>query len=144
MFRMVAIVEAYVDGVSRALFANALIGQSELFSSLVSSAESRAYDNWNERKKVFTEHHRIPLSECANWQAIDAAIEIRNAVAHGLGRLTARQRNSATIGKLSQIAISVVDDRPIVDISGITQCYHYCREFISSLDRKASMRIWQG
>lgn len=143
VFRMVAIAEGYVDNVSRTLFTDVTVGQTGLFKRLVAEAESHAYDSWRERKDVFSRYHRIPLSECAKWSDIDAAIEIRNSVAHGLGRLTERQRTSSTISTLSRIGVHVVDDRLIVTTPVAGRCYQSAREFISSLDQQAAKRIFR-
>lgn len=76
MFKMVAIVEACVDGISKILFSEMLSGQSEVFSALVANAESHAYDNWSERKNVFFRYHKITLADCDNWQLVSIQVVV--------------------------------------------------------------------
>lgn len=134
VFRMVCIVEAYVDMVGSLLFRKSLSLRSTLFETLVKEAEARSANTWEERKSSFSNYHKIPLTDCSRWADIDGLIVIRNAVAHGLGRLTDRQRNSKSINKLKSIDVNVIDGMVVLNRNTLVRCHKSCREFISSLD----------
>lgn len=137
VFRMVCIVEAYADEVSSLLFRNSLSCRSHLFETLVKEAEARSTNTWDDRKSAFSAYHKLALTECTRWSEIDALIVARNAVAHGLGRLTARQRNAKAIGKLRTVGIDVIDGTLILNREVLKRCHQSSREFISSLDDRA-------
>lgn len=143
VFRMISIVEAYVDAVGHLLFVQELIEHVELFATLVAEAASRATDNWNARKTAFSDYHKMPLTERRSWAEVDAFILVRNSIAHGLGRLTDRQRNPKSVSKLKVLGIDVVDGRLIFkDGETLRKCLMTCRTFVSDLDNEASMRFF--
>lgn len=44
--------------------------------------------SWPQRIKHFADKHKLDLTNCAGWNAVDAGINLRNCLAHGLGVLT--------------------------------------------------------
>lgn len=132
--RLISVVEAYVDTVSGALFRENTPTTHELVRRLVENAELRASTTWQERIAAFQAYHLIRLGGLARWSELDAGIEVRNAIAHGLGQLTPRQRNGVTSGKLSQIGVSLRDGYVVITIESLRRCCEVCVEFIASLD----------
>jgi len=132
--RMISIVEAYVDIVTSGLFRNRTYGADELVRRLVKNAELRASTTWQERKAALNDYHQIRVSEFAQWSALDAGIEVRNAIAHGLGYLTPRQRESRAAAKISQIGIQVSNGNVVVSDENLRRCRDLCIEFIRYLD----------
>lgn len=70
------------------------------------------------------------------WGAIEDLIEVRNAIAHGLGHLTRRQRKSeqSTRDKISRAGIRLDGDRVILEEVDLTTAARTCRELIQALD----------
>jgi len=134
--RMISVVEAYVDTLSSARFERKLTGQAEIFRLLVLAAERKSSRSWSERKDAFLTYHLVALVICDRWSELDAGIEARNAIAHGLGRLTLRQRNHKSRAKIASVEIAVVDDRILITDASLARCYAFCAGFISSVDSK--------
>jgi hypothetical protein len=134
LFRLVCVVEAYVDTVSSALFRERAPTSRDLVRRLVERAELRASATWDERVFAFETYHRVSLGQLARWSELNGAIEARNAIAHGLGRLTPRQRNPAVAGRLGQIGVAVRDGAIVVSDVSLEQCLQACVEFIRSVD----------
>lgn len=132
--RLISVVEAYVDIACAALFQEtAPIGQ-DLVRRLVENAELRASTTWQERKDAFDKYHNIRLGTLARWSELDAGIEVRNAIAHGLGQLTPKQRNGAAPQKILQIGVGLSDGRVLITDASLQQCRDACLAFIRSLD----------
>ena len=86
--RLVSIVEAYVDTCSSHLFESRTSGRDAFVRALVNEVRDASLRGWEERKAAFKTYHGVTLGECSRWSDIDAAREVRNSIAHGLGRLT--------------------------------------------------------
>jgi hypothetical protein len=89
--RLVSIVEAFVDTCCNHLFDLKTQGHDLFVSNLADAARDQASNSWEERKKAFATYHDVPLGSCAGYSDVAAAVQVRNAVAHGLGSLTRRQ-----------------------------------------------------
>jgi hypothetical protein len=131
---MISVVEAYVDIVSASLFRESAPTTHDLVRRLVENAELRASATWHERKEAFETYHRIRLSEFVHWSELDAGIEARNAIAHGLGQLTTRQRSGKIVSKLSQIGVAVHDGSVVITDTSLRRCRDVCIEFVRHLD----------
>jgi hypothetical protein len=132
--RLICILEAYVDLLCSKMFRQHLVGQPSIFRHLVYEAEMRASANWDERKSAFSGAHKVRLTSCSSWSDVDAGIEVRNAIAHGLGGLTARQRNGKHREKLAKVGVLVVDERVLIDEKALKRCLRYASDFVRSLD----------
>jgi hypothetical protein len=132
--RLISVVEAYVDLACDALFREKAPTANDLVRRLVEGAELRASTTWQERRDAFERYHNIRLGTLARWSELDAGIEVRNAIAHGLGQLTPRQRRSAAARKIHQIGVSSNDGRLLITEASLKQCRDVCVAFILSLD----------
>ena len=137
-FRLVSIVEAYVDLMSSDLLREATPGRDALVARLVELAEERSSSNWTERKEAFKNFHGVSIASLAGWEKVDSAIPVRNAVAHGLGSLTPRQRNRKTITKLAKVGVTVTDGRVKISETALTTCRDNCVRLIRSIDKSAT------
>ena len=133
--RLISVVEAYLDIVSAALFRENAPTTHDLVRRLVESTERRASATWQDRREAFETYHHIRLGELARWSELDAGIEVRNAIAHGLGQLTPRQRNGTAARKISQIGVGLSDGRILVTDDSLRRCRDVCVDFIRSLDQ---------
>lgn len=134
--RLVSIVEAYVDVLCSELFREASVNQSDLFRALIDAAESRASANWDERKTAFKNYHGAVLTSCSSWSTFYGAVEVRNAIAHGLGRLTARQRAGSSRQKIESVGVVIVDDSIRLSYEAVLRCLSAARTFVVSLDSR--------
>ena len=134
VFRMVSIVEAYLDLLSSDLLGERTPRGHALARLLVEAVEQRSSANWHERRSAFATFHDTPLGTLDGWLEIDAAIVARNAIAHGLGRLTSRQQTSGTAGKLARIGITLRNDQLIVTTTSVITCRDACLRLIRDAD----------
>jgi hypothetical protein len=134
--RMISVVEAYVDIVSEHLFQESLPITHALVRRLLDDVKLRASSTWNERKAAFSSYHKIQLGEFGRWSELDAGIEVRNSIAHGLGRLTPRQREAGIESKLSQIGVRIQDGSIVISSSSLERCRDVCIDFVRYLDRE--------
>lgn len=134
--RMISITEAYVDIISAHLFRESVPTMHDLVRRLVEDVKMRASATWNERKAAFSSYHKIQLGGFSRWSELDAGIEVRNSIAHGLGRLTPRQRAANIGSQLSKIGVSVQDGSVIITLESLQRCRDVCVEFVRYLDRE--------
>jgi len=133
-----------------------LTRHSNAFVDLVSVAESFAsarllrmhpdvsYDelsNWRKREKAWDKHCSVKLSDYAQWRQLKGFVEVRNAIQHGLGRLTDQQLGKYRDEILASIRDSAVElngDLLIVISADVDRCGQVCRGFVRWLDSSAS------
>lgn len=94
-----------------------------------------ATNTWAEQQKAYKELLGVTLTS-SDWKSVEQLAEARNAVAHGLGRLTRRQqRNQQSVhAKLASCGISVRNGQIIVNDSVLFNAAQTCRSFIERLD----------
>jgi hypothetical protein len=131
---LISVVEAYVDIVCAALLRENVPTTHDLVRRLVERAELRASITWQERKEAFANYHHISIGQLARWPELDAGITVRNAIAHGLGQLTAQQRANNTAQKITQIGVTVRDGCVVITDANLQRCRDVCVAFIRSLD----------
>lgn len=94
LVRTVSILESYVHGqlVAR-LGPLAPAPRSALVESLYGDFEDKGVASWPQTADYFKKHvhQSVTIKSHISWERVDAVIEARNAVVHGLGRFTARQ-----------------------------------------------------
>jgi hypothetical protein len=134
ILRVVSIVEAYLDMLSSDMFRERVPPRHELVRLLVESVEVRSSMTWDERKKAFLNFHKFGLGELDGWEVVDCAVQARNAVAHGLGRLTPQQRTGAAPGKLRKIGITLRGYQLVVPEPGVVACRDGCVRFLRAVD----------
>ncbi|CPU66576.1 Uncharacterised protein [Mycobacteroides abscessus] len=138
--RIVSIVEAYIDACSDELLRAGSLGLGELVDKLVAEASERASDSWDRRKTAFRDYHGVNMGTCDGWEVIDQAIQVRNAIAHGLGRLTLRQRNQRSIQKIAKSGVLLSGDRVRIPRGAIERNYDASIRFVKSVDRAIRAR----
>ncbi|MGM1061370.1 hypothetical protein [Saccharothrix sp. Mg75] len=132
--RYVGVVESYLDSLGGQIWRETIKSHSSVIRQLVTDMELRATSTWDERKSSLSRYHSIDIQSFGRWSEFDAAIDVRNAIAHGLGSLTMRQRNSKDRDKIRAIGVSVVGDRIDLDWNALDRCYLLCRELILYVD----------
>lgn len=88
--------------------------------------------SWHKIRGAFKDWYSITPS----WEGVEDLIEARNAIAHGLGRLTRRQRRveQSTLAKLQRAKISVEGDRIVLAEVDLATAAQTCRTLIYELD----------
>lgn len=101
----------------------------------------RALNSW---KKRYDEWGRVlgstGLSGFEEWDALLGFVDARNAIQHGLGRLTAMQLEmykEEVIARLQSAHIRRDGDRLLVRSVDVDRCFGICRDFIAWLDSEA-------
>lgn len=138
--RMISIVEAYIDTLSGQLFDAKTASLDEFYKKLADDAGTKASSGWGDRKDGFKRFHGIALGLRDGWDVIDASIQVRNAVAHGLGGLTTRQRNAVTRAKIAKAGVSVSDNRILISQEALNKCFEACVAFILDVDTQVPRR----
>jgi hypothetical protein len=102
---------------------------------LIVEKELAGSSNWEARRRAFKRHHNLDLKKCAQYHYLEGAIEARNAIAHGLGRLTTRQRLAPETSRhLAAANVAVVNNRVELKLDHLIECTRCCAEFIVALD----------
>lgn len=135
LLRYLSITEAYIDALMADLLAQKLGPPSALLRSMVHEIELAASANWSKRHESFKRIHGFQLSKCDAWKEVDGATYARNSIAHGLGRLTASQRQNPNFATLvGRIGISVSGGAIVVSDAAVDAVFDACRRFIIAVD----------
>jgi hypothetical protein len=133
--RMVSIVEACLDTVGSSLLREDYPSAPDLYRKLIDEAEVTSSRGWPDRRKAFKHYHGIDLSTVPRHGDLDGVSDVRNAIAHGLGVLTPRQRTASVRRRIESVDVPVRDNRVIVADNSISFCYEFSREFIIGFDK---------
>ena len=135
LIRLVSVIEAYVDAVSMYRM-NAVIGAgAPLVSLLVGDFERASNGSWGDRHDAYKRYHGISLRSLSGWQPINAGIHVRNCLLHGLGNLTARQRDMTTLAvSLKLIDVTIGGNRMHLSGSTVAKVAAGCEHFVGALD----------
>lgn len=135
--RVVSIAEATIDALALELTRRDLPTMGEVVRRLVLEKEIASSSSWDARRRSFRRHHGVDLHKCDAHHEVRAATEVRNAIAHGLGRLTARQTASQeTYKNLARIAVDVVDGHVRLQPNHVAEAVEYCRRFVHDVDSR--------
>jgi hypothetical protein len=124
--------------------ANALVdfvAVAEAFcvARLISLGATGDVNTWEKRAKALSTR-AIDVNLFSDWPSLMGFVEVRNAIQHGLGRLTERQlgKHKAQIrGWLTAAAVPLNGDQVILRSEDVTRCGQVCGRFIRWLDATA-------
>jgi hypothetical protein len=142
MFRIVTIVEAYTDAALELMFRGTVPANSPAALRLLDAHLLDAAQRWDARKKSFLDHHALSLGDAKTgfpqWSKLDGMIEVRNAIAHGLGSLTRQQRKNAarSAGRCSQIGVRIDAGEVIVSPASLRTATDVAENFVRWLDAR--------
>lgn len=134
--RLISIVEAYVDVVASERLRADFDGATPLLRLLIEDAERSTSRGWPERERSFERHHKTPLKKVPGYVKVSAGTDVRNAIAHGVGQLTPRQRTQTTRRRIEGINVSVRDNYIVLTHESLSTCLSFCRGFVIELDRR--------
>lgn len=136
--RLVSVVEATVDALAMELTWGSLTNVDEAIRALVLEKEIAGSASWDSRRRSFKRHHDLDLRKCDRHDDVLAATDVRNSIAHALGRLTARQAASQdTVKRMRSIGVDVIDGWVVVKPDDIARCFDDGRAFLLDLDGRA-------
>lgn len=94
---------------------------------------------WRGRIRAWRKHAGVQVESCLSWRTLSGFIEVRNALQHGLGRLTERQlqRREEVLGDIACAGTVLDGDVVRVRDEDVQLCAHHCLEFVSWLDTTA-------
>jgi len=134
-------VEAYVDDLLRALIAESGIGETAFGGALLAETRDGFHNSWKNRYGWLDRGFGISITGSKERQEFDVMVELRNALAHGDGSLSARQRANL----LSMVTLeSKLETTLCVQARGgglrltsdsATAAILICRRFVLCLDR---------
>jgi hypothetical protein len=136
--RLVSTVEAYTDVLLSMLFEENVISPSLIVQRLVLQARLTASKTWTERIDGFVNYHQIDLKLCGVWPQLNAAIEVRNSIAHGLGGLTPiQQRTNKIFGKFASIHVVIADGRIALTDDNLAEAADWAAKYVKYLDAES-------
>lgn len=93
---------------------------------------------WMKREKAWRKVG-ADLTSTKSWLALMGYVEVRNALQHGLGRLTGQQlgRRDQTLTRIAASGVDLNGDRVTVEDRDIDLCYRTCRLFVHEADDAA-------
>lgn len=100
LVRIISIAEAFCFGqLASRMEAHAPPPRSKLVDALYLDAEQRATSSWSAAQGAFNQWANVNLhDQKTTWQNFLSIIEARNAIIHGLGDFTGRQRRAGNFG----------------------------------------------
>ncbi|WP_143103090.1 hypothetical protein [Agrococcus baldri] len=104
--------------------------------AMLDDALMHASGSWQAMERAFKDWHSVKPS----WSSLRGPTEVRNAVAHGLGALTHRQKLSrtATVSRINSVGAGVNEfDRIRLDPAIVTAIAEVCATFIRDLDARS-------
>lgn len=139
--RTVTVAEAYVDALFIDLVRVGIPDSNALVEAMMADLEISNSRSWNERKDGFKGKLGISLTQCNGWQRLQAAIDVRNGIAHGLGHLTAQQRQKASLPRnvQQQLGVEVRETQFRLSLDALHRCKLGVREFIKGVDAQLSI-----
>ncbi|WP_091379104.1 hypothetical protein [Geodermatophilus sp. DSM 45219] len=91
---------------------------------------------WQKRTKAWKRHAGTDPTTFDRWQALMGFVDVRNALQHGLGRLTDQQlrHREQLLGQVQAAGVNLNGDRLTVTQVDAERCYRTCTDYIRFLD----------
>jgi hypothetical protein len=98
---------------------------------------------WDKKRKAWLKHTAVDFRLLPTWTSLLGFVEARNAIQHGLGRLTDRQLGKHRGEVLAAIAatnLRLNGDMVLLTEEDVEECATTCACFVRSLDLAAPAR----
>jgi hypothetical protein len=142
LLRLVSITEAHIVGeLVKRIEPHAPPPRTSILDDIYNAAEDQAISSWPKIAESYKRWIHINLNKYPDWKKIEAALDARNAIAHGVGQLTRRQsrKNQSELeASLKSININVRGARLDISEIAIKEMAAVCRRFIIWLDQQLS------
>ncbi|BEL04983.1 hypothetical protein Q0Z83_031740 [Actinoplanes sichuanensis] len=139
LIRLLSITEAFTaDLLAREADRAVALSQNTAAARIAEDAVIRATSGWLDQEKAYKDW----LGVREDWNAVVRLAEARNAVAHGLGKLTKRQLRTEQRVKdrLQAAGISLNNGRIVLSDTNLAAATSACRDFIERVDRAVQVR----
>lgn len=139
LIRLLSITEAFASTLLSREIDRAFAGaRNDTAAKLVDDAVIRGTSTWQDQRKSY--QNWIDVN--GDWKAVERLAEARNAVVHGLGKLTRRQMRSeqSVKSKLEAAGITVDDNKIVLSDDSLAAAASACRDFIERLDLSVQAR----
>lgn len=103
--------------------------------AMFDDAMKGATGTWSSIRGAFSEWHGVK----PDWKPLEGVQEVRNAIAHGLGRLTHRQASTriSTVQRIRRIGLDVdSNDRLILADEDVLTVASVCAQLIRDVDER--------
>jgi hypothetical protein len=138
LIRLVSILEAHVTNqLVKRLEPHAPPPRSPVLDDIYITAEDKAIGSWPAIINAYQAWFGVKPKSCADWNKIQAMLDARNAIAHGMGELTRRQTRKdlkPLISSFSLIGINVIGTRLDVSEVAIRKAAFAAKSFVGCLD----------
>lgn len=135
VMRLVTTSEMYVVEVLLVETEARLVG-SPTAVVLWDDVESRYTQTWERRRSGWKKFHGLDLKASGAWDPLEGFVDARNAIAHGLGRLTRVQlkNRGAVESRLLKAGIALNGEEVVVGGEDVARCEAVIEDFILWLD----------
>lgn len=124
VLRLISTVEAYTNAAS------------ELFFTKQASPLPQPPFTWPQRIKHYRNKHSIDLKALDGWDQVEAGIDLRNCLAHGLGNLTDLLLSEEALGvRMRHIDVSVSGNRMHPTMTTVPKLAAGCRSFVLDIEQ---------
>lgn len=104
---------------------------------VMNSISKPVESSWNARRKFIKTWLSVVVSDAGWWSSWLGFVEARNAWAHGLGRLTSRQRNSQEVlANLRAAGLAVRASEVVGTSADVKRCAKSAVEVIDWIDQR--------
>ncbi|MFE6735980.1 hypothetical protein [Microbacterium sp. NPDC057650] len=144
VLRVSSIAEVYVDELLNELTSRYLKGTSDFEISVADMVSTQFRQSWPERRKWLSNSFGISLAGTAIEQDFQLVIDLRNAIAHGGGRMTFNQRKDLSKqlalqdSLMRRLGTDCDGDRIVCTATTITSAIHITSQYIRELDAAAT------
>ncbi|QFG69501.1 hypothetical protein [Ornithinimicrobium pratense] len=135
--------EFYADGILSALFEKASREVDVGIQYLLKKEANKAYNTWLARKEALAGVFGVRITELSSWARLDAAIWVRNGIAHGSGGLT-RMQKAQEAGKAILVGVPLNEGRLVLSAMSVATCADVCCEFVEELDLATRKELSQS
>lgn len=135
LLRLISVIEAYVDAVSMHRMGLVIDQRQTLVALLVRDFELASSGTWQDRHDSYDNYHGFTLRSRHGWGEVNAGIEVRNCLMHGMGALTAKQRSQTKLATVVRtLEVSIGSNRMYLSAATVTKLASGCREFVRHVD----------
>ena len=136
--RMVGGAEAFTDAVLLGMLDREAEALTPVLGQIFEDYTASVTATWDAREKALRRDFGIVLNHWASYPLLLAATDVRNTIAHGLGRMTRRQlRRPGPLARIQTLGVYVDQGVLDLDVTNIRTCREICIGFTSWLDEAA-------
>lgn len=123
--RLISTVEAYTNAASEFFFTKKMLPLP------------KSPFTWPQRVKHYKDEHSIDLEVRNGWEQVQAGIDLRNCLVHGLGNLTELLLSDVALGnRMKHIDVGVGGNRMHPTITTVPKLAAGCRSFVLDIERQ--------